>query len=250
MSEKNLQGKIALVTGGSRGLGAAAARRLAAAGADIAIAYEKSADKAKAVVQDLEGLGVRAVAVQADQGRREDVVRLVAEVAERFGRIDILVNSAGIFLGGGPMGSLTPEETERLWAVNVHGVVTTTSEAVAHMPDGGRIISLGTITGKRAFTSGFGDYSATKAALSLYGRSWAHELAPRKITVNTVVSAFAETDMGIPQDSDLGKSLLAIAPYHRYATPEEVAAAVGFLASPEASYISGTDIDVDGAWNA
>lgn len=250
MSEKNLQGKVVLVTGGSRGLGAASAQRLAAAGADVAIAYEKSTDKANAVVLDLERLGVRAVAIQANQGRRADVVRLVAEVVERFGRIDILVNSAGIFLGGGPMGSLTPEETERLWAVNVHGVVTTTSEAVAHMPDGGRVITMGTIVGQRAFAAGFGDYSATKAALSIYGRSWALELARRKITVNTVVPAFAETDMGIPQDTDLGRAALASLPLHRYVTPKEVAAAVAFLASPEASYISGTDINVNGGWNA
>ncbi|KIF75970.1 hypothetical protein QR77_23000 [Streptomyces sp. 150FB] len=249
MAEKNLRGKVALVTGGSRGLGAASARRLAAAGADVAIAYEKSGDKADAVVRDVEHLGVRAVAVRADQGRREDVVRLVAEVAQRFGRIDILVNSAAIFVGG-PLGSLTPEETERLWAVNVHGVVTTTSEAVAHMPDGGRVITMGTITAQRAWTAGFGDYSATKAALSIYGRSWAHELAPREITVNTVVSAFAETDMGIPRDTDLGRAALASLPFHRYGRPEEVAAAVAFLAGPDASYITGTDINVNGGWNA
>lgn len=248
--DKNLQGKVALVTGGSRGLGAASARRLAAAGANVAIGYEKSVDKANAMVKDLEGVGVQAMAIQADQGRREDVVRLVAETARQFGRIDILVNSAAIFLGGGPMGSLSPEQTERLWAVNVHGVVTTTSEAVAHMPDGGRVISIGTVTAQRAFAGGFADYSATKAALSIYGRSWAHELAPRKITVNTVVCSMAETDMGIPQDSELGAMLLTVHPSHRYARPEEVAAAVRFLASPEASYITGTDLNVDGGWNA
>jgi 3-oxoacyl-[acyl-carrier protein] reductase len=249
MPEKNLQGKIALVTGGSRGLGAASARFLAAAGADVAIAYEKSAEKAEAVVKDLEALGVRAMAVQADQGRREDTVRLVAQVAERFGRIDILVNSAGIF-GGGPLGSLPQDQMERLWAVNVFGVVTTTAEAVAHMPDGGRVIILGTVTGQRAVVGGLGDYGATKAAVSMYGRSWAHELAPRGITVNTVVPASSETDMQIPQDSDLGKMVLASIPFHRYAKPGEVAAAVAFLASPEASYITGTDLRVDGGFNA
>ena len=106
------------------------------------------------------------------------------------------------------------------------------------------------MTAQRAFGGGFGDYSATKAALSIYRRSWAHELAPRKITVNTAVTSMAETDMGIPQDTELGSMLLAVAPFHRYATPAEVAAAVGFLASPEASYITGTDLNVDGGWNA
>lgn len=249
MPDKNLQGKVALVTGGSRGLGAASARRLAAAGADIAVAYEKSANKASAVVKDLESVGVQAMTVQGDQGNRDEVLRLVAQVVQRFGRIDILVNSAAIFLGA-PIGALSPAQTARLWAVNVHGVVTTTAEAVAHMPDGGRIISIGTVTGQRAFGAGFGDYSATKAAVSIYGRSWAHELAPRGITVNTVVCSPADTDMGIPQDSELGAMVLRAAPFHRYAAPSEVAAAVAFLASPEASYITGTDLNVDGGWNA
>ncbi|GHJ41672.1 SDR family NAD(P)-dependent oxidoreductase [Streptomyces sp. TS71-3] len=146
------------------------------------------------------------------------------------------------------MGSLSPKDSERLWAANLHGVVTTTAQAVRHMPGGGRIISIGTITGQPAFAGG--GYGATKAAVSRYGRSWAHELAPRGITVNTVVSAFAVTDMGIPQDTDLGRTLLSLAPSHRCADPEEVAAAVGFLASPEASYPTGGDINIDGGWNA
>ena len=249
MSSQNLRGRIALVTGGSRGLGAASARRLAEAGADVAIAYERSADQAAAVVAELQGLGVQALSVRADQGDQQQVKSLVAQVVERFGRIDVLVNGAGIFRGG-PMGTMSVEDRDRLWAVNVHGVVATTKEAVAHMPDGGRVISMSTIAAQRAFMAGFGDYAATKAALSIYGRSWAHEFAPRSITVNTVVSAFAQTDMGIPEDSDLGKRLLGLAPMHRYATPPEVAAAVAFLAGPDASYITGADINVDGGWNA
>jgi 3-oxoacyl-[acyl-carrier protein] reductase len=118
------------------------------------------------------------------------------------------------------------------------------------MPDGGRVINLGSVAGERATVAGLADYSAGKAAVSMYARSWARELAPRGITVNAVVAAFAETDMGIPQDSEMGKWALATLPLHRYARPEEVAAAVTFLASPEASYMSGGDIRVDGAWNA
>lgn len=250
MSDKNLQGKKALVTGGSRGLGAASARRLAAAGADVAIAYEKSTAKANAVLKDLHDLGVKAVAIQADQGRTEDAVRLVAEAVTQLGHIDILVNSAAVFVGSSLGSPLTAEETRRLWAVNLHGVVTTTSHAVSHMPDDGRIICMGTVTAQRAFVGGLADYNAAKAALGNFTRSWAHELAPRRITVNTVVSSMAETDMGIPKDSDMGRLALSMAPFHRYATPEEVAAAVGFLASPEASYITGTELNVDGGWNA
>jgi 3-oxoacyl-[acyl-carrier protein] reductase len=248
MSEKNLRGKVALVTGGSRGLGAASARRLATAGADVVITYEKSTDMANAVVRDLERLGVRAMAVQADQGRREDVVGMVAEVARRFGRIDILVNNAGTIIAG-LLGSLNPEETERLWAVNVRGVATTTSEAVAHMPDGGRIIIMSSGAGQRVTRPGFGDYGATKAALGVYGRSWAREFASREITVNTVVVGFAETDMMAAPDTDLGRSVLTQIPFGRYAAPEEVAAAVAFLAGPDAACITGTSINVDGGWN-
>ncbi|MFG3365112.1 SDR family NAD(P)-dependent oxidoreductase [Streptomyces sp. NPDC048156] len=126
MAEKNLDGKVGLITGGSRGIGAATARRLAAAGANVALTYRHSDEQAAAVVGELKASGVQAEAFQADQGVRDEVVRMVGEVADRFGRIDILVNNAGIFLGGGPMGSLPPEDARRLWDVNVHGTVTTT----------------------------------------------------------------------------------------------------------------------------
>lgn len=244
-----LAGKTALVTGGSRGIGAAAARRLAAEGADVAVAYVQSKDKAEAVVAELKAFGVRAAAFQADQGRRDEVVRMVGEVAEQFGRIDIVVNSAGIFLVG-PLGALPPGDVARMWAVNVQGTVTTTQEAVKHMPDGGRVINLGSVVGERAHAAGFADYTATKAAVASYARSWAHELAPRNITANTVVVSFSDTDMVIPQESDLGKAIIEALPFHRYSSPDEVAALISFLASPDASYMTGGDIRVDGGWNA
>jgi 3-oxoacyl-[acyl-carrier protein] reductase len=247
--DKDLHGKIALVTGGSRGIGAACSRRLAAEGADVAISYVKSSAEATAVVDELTALGVRAAAFQADQARREEVVRMVGEVAAHFGRIDILVNSAGVFYPG-PMGSVSPEDVAYQWAVNVQGVVTTTEESVAHMPNGGRIINIGSVAGERACMAGVGHYSATKAAVSMYGRSWAHELAPRNITVNTILAGFIQTDMVIPADSETGQMILSTLAFHRYASPEEVAAPVAFLASPAASYMTGGDIRVDGGWDA
>lgn len=247
--DTKLRGKVALVTGGSRGLGAACARRLAASGADVAIAYLQSEAKAKAVAEDVRHLGVRAELFQADLADRDQAVSLVDAVADEFDRIDVLVNSAGIFLPG-PIGALPATDVDRQWAVNVRGLATVTGQALKCMPDGGRVINVGSVAGERAYAAGFGDYSATKAAVSMYGRSWAHELAPRRITVNTVVVAFAETDMVIPAESDLGKQILAGLPFHRYAMPEEVAEAVAFLASPAASYMTGGDIRVDGGWNA
>jgi 3-oxoacyl-[acyl-carrier protein] reductase len=218
-------------------------------GASIAIAYHQAADQASAVIADVTAAGARAAMFQADQALPEDVTRMVDEVAERFGRIDVLVNSAGVFLPGG-IGALTPEQVSHQWAVNVHGVVATTQRALTHMPDGGRIINLGSVAGERAFAAGFGDYSATKSALMSYSRSWAHELAPRNITSNTVIVGFAQTDMVIPADSEMGKVLRGLLPFHRYADPDEVAALIAFLATPSASYVSGGELRVDGGWNA
>ena len=229
MAEKTLAGKTALVTGGSRGLGAAAARRLAAEGADVAIAYVHSKGKAEAVVGEAR--------------------RMVGDVAQQFGGIGILVTSAGVFVTG-PVGTLSLDDIARQWAVNVQGLVTTTLEALQHMPDGGRIINLGSVNGERSAAAGLSDYLATKAAVSAYTRGWAHDLAPRKITVNAVSPGPSDTDMAIPQESDFGKMVLGLLPYHRYASPDEVAAAIACLASPDASYTTGGELRVDGGWNA
>ncbi|MFC0542220.1 SDR family NAD(P)-dependent oxidoreductase [Kutzneria chonburiensis] len=249
MTDKALVGKVALVTGGSRGLGAATVRRLAAAGADVAITFHQRKDKAANVVADARAAGVRAEHYQADQGVRSEVEAMVAQVAADFGKIDIVISPAGIFTGG-PMGTVPVADVERLWAVNVHGVVATTQAALAHMPDGGRIVLFGSVAGKRAGSAGFADYSASKAALAMYARSWAHELAPRRITANTVVPGWAMTDMAMPPDSDLGRQALAQIPLHRYAEAEEVADAVAYLVGPGASYVTGAEIVVDGGWNA
>ncbi|WP_372444992.1 SDR family NAD(P)-dependent oxidoreductase [Microbispora corallina] len=223
--------------------------RLAREGADVALTYVHEKDKAEAVVDELTSLGVKAAAFQADQGKPDEVIGMVRGVADRFGRIDVLVNNAGVFVTG-PIGSLSLDDITRQWAVNVQGLVATTLEAVKSMPDGGRIINMGSVNGERSAAAGLVDYAATKAAVSAYTRSWAHDLAPRRITVNAVLPGPSDTDMGIPQESDLGKFLLGLLPYHRYASPDEVAGVIAFLASPDASYTTGGEIRVDGGWNA
>jgi 3-oxoacyl-[acyl-carrier protein] reductase len=244
-----LAGKVALITGGSRGIGAAAACRLARSGADIAITYRQAADQAAAVVAEASGAGVQAAMFQANQASPSEVASMVDEVAQRFGHVDILVNNAGVYLAGAT-GGLSCEQMAYQWAVNVQGAVVATQRAVAHMPDGGRIVNVSSAAGERASGGGCADYSATKAALMAYSRSWAHELAPRNITSNTVIVGFAQTDMVIPADSDVGKTALGLLPLQRYADADEVASVIAFLASPSASYMTGSDVRVDGGWNA
>lgn len=249
METTELRGQVALITGGSRGIGAAIALHLARDGADIAFTYEKSTEAANALVDRLKAAGVRAVAFRADQADADAVTRMVDEVADRFGAIDILVNNAAVYRSG-LMGSLAQSEVEHIWAVNVRGTVVATQEATRHMPDGGRVVVISSGAAQRASAAGFADYAATKAAVTAYGRSWAHELAPRGITVNTLVVGLADTDMAVAPDSELGKSILAGVPLRRYAAPDEIAAAVSFVARPAASYLTGAEIRVDGGWNA
>jgi 3-oxoacyl-[acyl-carrier protein] reductase len=242
MNDTILSGKIALVTGGSRGIGAATARRLARLGADVVITYRQEAAKADAVLGDLRAAGVKAEALRADQADRARVTAMVDEVARQFGRIDILVNSAGVFRPGG----LAAAERDEQTAVNVTGLADTTYAALRHLSDGGRIINLSSALGTRAGTAGVADYAATKAAVSAYTRAWAHDLAPRRITVNVVECGLVDTDMAAPADSELGKIFVSMIPMRRYASADEVGAAVAFLAGPDAGYITGTTLRIDG----
>jgi len=247
---KTLTGKVALVTGGSRGIGAATARALADQGADVAISYAASVDKAAAVVRELEGKGVRAAAFKADQADPAQVAGLVNAVAERFGRLDILVNNAGVFVTGAvdnPANAIA--EFERQFAVNVGGVAAAVREAVRIMPDGGRIITVGSGVGSRVGFPGMADYSATKAAVVGYAKGWARDLGPKGITVNVVQAGAVDTDMN-PADGAFAPTMTAATALGRYGRPEEIAAAITFLASPAASYITGTTLNVDGGYGA
>lgn len=246
---KKLTGKVALVTGGSRGIGAAIARSLADDGSDVAISYVSNADKAKALVRELQEKGVRAVAFQADQARPEEVANLVRRVAEHFGHLDILVNNAGVFITG-PVGTVTAEDVARQFAVNVGGVNAAVREAAKLMTDGGRIISIGSMGGTSSPWPGISDYSATKAAVAAYTRGWARDLGSKGITVNVIEPGPIDTDMNRDDEREFVQVLKSGTALGRYGKPEEIGATVAFLASKGASYITGATIAVDGGYNA
>ncbi len=250
LAAKKLSGKVALVTGGSRGIGAAIAKALADDGADVAISYGASADKAKDVVDELLAKGVRAHAFKADQADAKQVANLVNSVVDRFGKLDILVNNAGVFV----MGQVNDRannlaELDRLFAINVGGVAAAVRAAAPLMGEGGRIISIGSVAGEQTHFAGAADYSATKGAIAAYTRGWARDLGSKGITVNNVAPGPIETDMS-PADGELAGALAAATALGRHGKPEEVAALVAFLASPDAAYITGATLTVDGGFNA
>ena len=241
----SLAGKTALVTGGSRGIGAACAKLLAARGAAVVVTYSNSAGQADRVVAEIEAAGGRAFAVQADMGDADAVKAGVDDAADRLGgKLDILVNNAGI-AEHGPIGVLPDVALDRMVDVNVRGLWHLTTAALAHFGDGGRIVNIGSFFSERVPFPGASAYGMTKHAVAGMTKGWARDLAARRITVNTVEPGPIETDAN-PDEGERSARIKAGVPLGRYGQPSEVAELVAFLASPAAAYITGAQILIDG----
>ncbi|MBY5318525.1 SDR family oxidoreductase [Rhizobium leguminosarum] len=242
-----LAGKRALVTGGSRGIGAAIALALAEKGADVAITYERSADRAAEVVRAIEGKGRKALAIQADSADPAAVKRSVDEAAQALGGLDILVNNAAIALYGA-IADVSVEQIDALLDVNVRSPLLASQAAIPYLQAGGRVITIGSVGAERIVGDTGTVYYMTKSALHSFTRGLARELGSRDITVNLVQPGSTNTEMN-PADGDFADFQRALIPLGRYGEPEDVAAAVAFLASPAAKHITGTILTVDGGLN-
>ncbi len=243
-----LQGKVALVTGGSRGIGAAIAKRLASDGASVAITYARDTNAAAEVVKAIEALGNKAVAIQANAADREAVHAAIEKAVATLGKLDILVNNAGTAIPK-PFEEATPDELDQVIDLNVRGVLHTTQAALKHLNNNGRIINIGSCVGERNLTPGLAAYSATKGAVKMFTQSLSREVGDRGITVNNVEPGPIDTDLN-PASGDWATPQIEVTALKRYGTVDEVSALVAFIAGPESSYITGANLTVDGGTNA
>lgn len=245
---QQLAGRVALVTGGSRGIGAGVAIRLAREGAAVALTYANSAERAKEVVETIAAAGGRAVAIRADSALAEEVTAAVEQTVAEFGGLDVLVSNAG---GGRWAGvaEATLAEFDHTFAVNVRAVFVGVQAAIKHMGEGGRIITIGSINGDRMPWPGGAIYAATKAALDGLTKGLARDLGPRGITVTNVQPGPVHTELN-PADGPAADNMRALMALSRYGTVEEIASFVAYLAGPESSFITGTSLDIDGGYGA
>ena len=243
-----LSGKTALVTGGSRGIGAAIARRLAADGANVAITFTRGAEAASRVVSDIERSGGRAIAIQADAADAGAVGAAVARAVDTFGGLDVLVNNAGTAIPK-PFEEATLEEMDQVIAINLRGVFIATQAALRQMKQGGRVITIGSCVGERMMTPGLVTYAATKGAVKMFTQGLSREVGSRGITVNTIQPGPIDTDLN-PVAGDWAEPQIANTALKRYGSVEDIAAMVAFVAGPEAGYITGASLTVDGGTNA
>jgi 3-oxoacyl-[acyl-carrier protein] reductase len=245
---KKLEGKTALITGGSRGIGAAIAKRLAAGGANVAITYTKGADAAASVVKEIERVGRKAIAIQADATDADAVEAAVEKTVATFGKLDVLINNAGTAIPK-TFEETTLEEMDRVLDINVRGVFIATQAALKHMKSGARIIMIGSSVGERVLVPGLVPYAATKGAVKIFTQALSREVANRGITVNNVQPGPIDTELN-PAASEWAVPQKAATALDRYGHVDEVAALVAFVAGPESSYITGADLTVDGGMNA
>jgi 3-oxoacyl-[acyl-carrier protein] reductase len=244
---KQLAGKVALVTGASRGIGAAIVRRLAADGAAVAITYSASPEKADEVVKAIEAGGGKAIAIQADAADPVAVRAAVTRTAAELGRLDILVNNAGIAIMA-PVADLSEADFDKTFAVNVKALFVASQEAVKHLPDGGRIIHIGSVNSDSAPFPGLTAYSMSKGAVAGMTRALARDLGPRGITVNNIQPGPVDTDLN-PASGPFADTLRGLMALGRYGHGDEIAGLVSYLSGPDGGYVTGANLKIDGGFD-
>lgn len=246
----HLAGKVALVQGGSRGIGAAIAKRLARNGATVALTYAASPDKAQEVVKEIEAAGGRAIAIKADSADALQIKAAVQEAANTYGKIDILVNNAGVLtLGNVAEAEISLEDIDRTLAVNVRSVIVASQAVVKHMDKGGRIITIGSTNADRMPFNGGSVYAMSKSAIVGLTKGLARDLGPLGITVNNIQPGPIDTEMN-PENGDFAQTLKSLMALPRYGTVEEVASFAAYLVGSEAAYITGASLSIDGGFSA